>query len=215
MGTRKTVRIGVFMPSECQLLDTACIDVFSMMGYGYLSVIPFLPKHVSELAPEVWIAYVGTTAPGTLTPLTAGVKTPITHHLSDPEVAPGKLDIVLVPGPAPDGKWSEDVLDWLRAQMAIKTTDCLSVCTGIYLFGEAGLLKGKKACGPRGLQDDVSKKYPDVTLLGHELRWIQDGNFWSSGMFLLTLPLHSMSTSHGNMAMLAGHGPLTFVQESN
>ena len=181
MGARKTVRIGVFMPSEVQLLDLACIDVFGTMGYDYMSIIPFLPKHVAELAPKVEIAYIGSKAPGTLSTLTSGVKMPITHHLSNPEVAPGKLDIVLVPGPPPDGKWGEDVLEWLRAQMATQSTDCLSVCTGIYLFGEAGLLKGKKACGPRGLQGDILKKYPGVTLLGHELRWVQDGNFWSSG----------------------------------
>ncbi|KAJ9157621.1 ThiJ/PfpI family protein [Pleurostoma richardsiae] len=179
---KPTVRIGVFIPFGAQLLDTACVDVFSCMSDQYLSPMRSVPSALKALAPHVSIAYVGTKPAGSLVELTAGVSIPVTHHLDDPEVQPGKLDIVLVPGPDPARDLSDEkVAKWLRGHFNNKDTDMLSVCTGIYLFGEAGLLKGRKACGPRGLQDDIKKKYGDCTLLGHELRWVQDGNFWSSG----------------------------------
>jgi transcriptional regulator GlxA family with amidase domain len=120
--------------------------------------------------------------PGEQIDLTAGVRIQCTHHFSDPEVQPGKLDIVLVPGPDPTSTYEKPVTDWLAAQAASKDTDILSVCTGIYLCGEAGLLKGKKVCGPRGLQSQLKSKFEGATWFGEELRWIQDGNFWSCGM---------------------------------
>jgi transcriptional regulator GlxA family with amidase domain len=108
-----------------------------------------------------------------------------THHLSDPAVQPGQLDAVLVPGPDPLTNWADkkEVTDWLAAHAARPGTDILCVCTGIYLCGAAGLLKGKKACGPRGLQGDLETKFEGVEWLGDGLRWVRDGNFWSSGEF--------------------------------
>jgi transcriptional regulator GlxA family with amidase domain len=106
-----------------------------------------------------------------------------THHLSDAAVQPGQLDIVLVPGPDPATKFEDKtVTDWLAAHATRAETDILCVCTGIYLCGAAGLLKeGRRACGPRGLQDDLKKLYPGVAWVGDDLRWVRDGNFWSSG----------------------------------
>jgi transcriptional regulator GlxA family with amidase domain len=70
---------------------------------------------------------------------------------------------------------------WLAAHAARQETDILSICTGILVCGEAGLLKGKKACGPRGLQDELAKRFDGVEWVGDELRWTRDGNIWSSG----------------------------------
>ncbi|KAK3942137.1 class I glutamine amidotransferase-like protein [Diplogelasinospora grovesii] len=179
---RTQIKIGVFLPSEAQLLDTACIDIFGSMSYEYLSRLPDLvPAALYNLAPSVVIYYISTVQPGELIELSAGMKVACTHNLSHPDVAPGKLDIVLVPGPDPNMTWDKPVTNWLAAHGAQETTDVLSVCTGIYLCGEAGLLRGKKVCGPRGLQGQLKKKFEGATWLGEELRWVKDGNFWSSG----------------------------------
>jgi len=122
---------------------------------------------------------IGAVQPGEQIELTASMKIQCTHHYSDLEVQPGKLDIVVVPGPDPSSKYEKSTLDWLAAHAARKETDILSVCTGIFICGEAGLLKGKKACGPRGMQAQLRAKFGGVTWLGEDLRWIQDGNFWS------------------------------------
>lgn len=196
----KNLHIGVFLPSPTptQLLDTACIDVLAVMSQQYLKELPMIPSHLVSLAPDMTISYIGSSSQGagTLAPLTAGMTIRLTHHHSDPEVAPGKLDMVLVPGPDPGATYDPDALDWLRRQAGMngrgeghktttkrtaKTTDILSICTGIYVCGAAGLLGGRRACGPRGLQRELAAMYPTCDLVGHELRWVRDGNLWSSG----------------------------------
>ncbi|KAK6226712.1 ThiJ/PfpI family protein [Colletotrichum tabaci] len=192
MANDKAVKIGVFIPSECQLLDMACIDVFAMMSKEYLGGLPMLPKHISALAPSVNFFYitaapavgVETTGPPSqnLLQLTAGVKMQATHDISHPDVQPGKLDIVLVPGPDPNASWDDGVLGFLRGHAEQKeVTDVLSVCTGVFLCGAAGLLKEKTVCGPRGIQDLLRKRFPETEFVGEKYRWYRDGNFWSCG----------------------------------
>lgn len=202
------VKIGVFIPSECQLLDMACVDVLFMMSREYLGGLPMIPKNIPSSAPSVEIYYISVKAsPSTsshsksnlipdaehlvpLLPLTAGVKIQPTHDVSSPEVQPGMLDILLVPGPDPAASWDEETLAFLRGHADEedeeggegKRTDVLSVCTGAFLCGAAGILEGKKVCGPRGLQDVLKKRFPGARFVGDEFRWCRDGNFWSCGM---------------------------------
>lgn len=106
-----------------------------------------------------------------------------------------------MPGPDPITKYDnlKDATDWLAAHAARPETDILSVCTGVYLCGAAGLLKkGTKACGPRGLQGDLAKRFEGVQWLGEELRWVKDGNFWSSGGFFFSSLLHEGSAVSGD-----------------
>jgi transcriptional regulator GlxA family with amidase domain len=184
-STRLTIRIGVFAPSSCQILDMACVDIFGMMSIEYLSFMKdMLPAHLLSLAPSISFYYISALPAGSPLLLTAGMSMVTTHHLSDPEVGPGRLDVVLVPGPDPSVGWDQDVLQWLSAQSKSEGTGVLCICTGIFICGEAGLLDGRTACGPRGIQSIIKKKWPSVTLVGEKLRWVQDGNFWSSGKFI-------------------------------
>ncbi|KAK7923898.1 ThiJ/PfpI family protein [Apiospora marii] len=201
MGKKNAVRIGVFIPTECQLLDAACVDIFGTISHEYMSLVAGLvPQAVIDLAPSVKISYISggpariteptassengaDTASSRVIPLTSGMNILQTHHYAEAAVAPGQLDIVLVPGPDPrTSAFEAGAIDWLRRQGEAETTDILSVCTGIFVCGEAGLLRGRTACGPRGLQDKIRDRFgPDVVLKGTELRWVQDGRFWSSG----------------------------------
>ncbi|KAH8736998.1 class I glutamine amidotransferase-like protein [Ilyonectria robusta] len=177
----KQVRIGVFIPSGAQALDVATVDVLAVMSKEYLGILPMLPAHMAELAPSVTISYITTPEQGPEIPLTAHMTIKATHSYEEPEVAPGQLDIVIIPGPDPFDPLEEGGLKWLRAQFETPGVDILSVCTGLYICGAAGILKGKTASGPRGLQDDLIKKFPGVKLVGEKYRWVQDGNLWSSG----------------------------------
>ncbi|KAI7783015.1 hypothetical protein LA080_012610 [Diaporthe eres] len=183
MSARTNLHIGVFIPapSGAQLLDTACIDVFCVASYEYLSALSIVPKDLVALAPEVKISYIGSQQSGSLIKLSASMKIELSNHFSDAEVAPGKLDVVLVPGPDPWTTWDEDALSWLRQQGAAPGTDILSVCTGIYLCAAAGLVDGRRVCGPRGFQAELREKYPKAEFVGDKFRWARDGNFWSSG----------------------------------
>ncbi|CAG9949064.1 unnamed protein product [Clonostachys rosea f. rosea IK726] len=182
MSSKTGIRLGVFIPGDTQLLDLACVDVLHMMSKEYLSLLKLLPSHIADIAPSVSIFYI--TAPAAndqMVALSSNMTVRATHDITHPDVQPGKLDIVLVPGPDPEAKWDKPVLDFLLGHSKSPNTDVLSVCTGIYLCGSAGLLDGRTVCGPRGLQDALKKMYPTATFVGEKYRWVQDGNFWSSG----------------------------------
>ncbi|KIL95245.1 hypothetical protein FAVG1_02178 [Fusarium avenaceum] len=176
----KQLRIGVFMPSSVQLLDLATVDVLASMSKEYLGLLP-LPPHISQMAPSTKITYITSPKLFPHVDLTADLSVRATHTYEDDDVAPGKLNIVVVPGTEPSETFEEAELEWLRGHFNTKGVDVLCVCTGVYLCGEAGILNGRSVSGPRGLQDDLVKKYPDVKFVGEEYRWIQDGNLWSSG----------------------------------
>ncbi|PKS05421.1 hypothetical protein jhhlp_008797, partial [Lomentospora prolificans] len=181
MANSKIVKVGVFIPTDTQLLDTACVDIFGMLSKDYMEVLEDLPKHLVGIAPVVKIFYISASPVDSPLTLTAGVRMLATHHISDADVQPGKLDILLIPGPDPRTTFEEPVLEFVRAHHKQENTDILSVCTGILLCGAAGLLDGRTACGPRGMQPGLRKKWPTAKLVGEKYRWIQDGNLWSSG----------------------------------
>ncbi|KAI1468891.1 class I glutamine amidotransferase-like protein [Daldinia caldariorum] len=197
---RHVVRVAVFIPVECQLLDAATIDIIGSMGYEWRRKLyveatnppppspdmdtfrHLLPTVLIDLAPRVEIHYVGPVPAGSPIRVTANESILATDHYDDAAVAPGNLDIVLVPGPDPLARYPAGALDWLRRQAQTPGVDVLSVCTGIFVCGEAGLVKGKTVCGPRPMQDMIRQRgFGERELVGDRYRWVQDGNFWSAG----------------------------------
>lgn len=184
-----SIRIGVFIPNGAQVLDMACVDVLGCMSKEYLGVNPDLPPSLAALAPNVHISYITTPSQyeqGVVSGFTSNLQVKPTHAYTDEDVAPGRLDIVFVPGPDPTSEYEEGGLEWLAAQAGTEGVDVLSVCTGIYICASAGIADGRRASGPRGLQGDLRKKFPKVRLVGDDMRWVRDGNFWSSGTFAHT-----------------------------
>lgn len=175
------IKIGVFIPNEAQTLDVATVDVLGTMSREYLGPLTFLPANVSAMAPSVTVYYITTAANDGGIPCTSGMSIKPTHLYSDAEVAPGKLDIVVVPGPAPGSVFEEGGLRWLREQAGTKGVDVLSVCTGAFICCASGIADGRLLSGPRGLQGELGKQFPKVKLVGDERRWVRDGNLWSSG----------------------------------
>ncbi|KAI0116829.1 class I glutamine amidotransferase-like protein [Daldinia grandis] len=203
-SARHTVRIGVFIPTMCQLLDAASVDIIGSMSFEWTGLRKtykirgiyakhhrptdmtafrhLLPKPVIDLAPITEIHYIGSVRAGEHIKVTSNESILATDHYSDAAVAPGKLDIVLVPGPDPVAHPEASALEWLRAQGDTPGVDILSVCTGIFICGEAGLLKGRTVCGPRALQGMLRERgFGEKALVGDKYRWVQDGNLWSGG----------------------------------
>lgn len=177
------IRIGVFVPNGAQLLDTATVDVLGVMSREYLELAgELVPSHIYAIAPNVSIYYITTPSGGADVPLTAGAVIRATHDYTDKDVAPGRLDMVVVPGPEPSSEFEEGALDWLRRQSETPGVDILSVCTGLLLCGAAGVADGKRVSGPRGMQNVLHKRFPHMKLVGDKYRWVRDGNLWSSGM---------------------------------
>lgn len=178
------IKIGVFIPNEVQTLDVATVDILGVMSKEYLGALDFLPAQVLAMAPNVSVYYITTAANGGLISCTSDMTIKATHVYTDDEVAPGKLDIIVVPGPPPTASFEEGGLAWLRAHAGVEGVDVLSVCTGAFVVSAAGVADGKLLSGPRGLQTELGKRFPKVKLVGDDRRWVKDGNLWSSGQSL-------------------------------
>jgi transcriptional regulator GlxA family with amidase domain len=181
MTAPKHLRIGVFIPKTVQLLDLSPIDLFGMLDPTYLRACN-LPAPLIALGTPSTIHYISLPSSGSHVTLTAGITVKVTATTEDKEVQPGNLDILLIPGPDPSEVFGEEVLEFVRRHVEYKTTDLLSVCTGCIVLAQAGVLKGKSACGPRAFTSTNRKNFPDTKWVDDK-RWVKDGNIWSSGKF--------------------------------
>ncbi|KAL3484308.1 ThiJ/PfpI family protein [Aspergillus germanicus] len=172
------LRIGVLIISKVQLIDLSCIDMFSLVDKTYLTEGNF-PAPLRALGRTVEIHYIGATGRGTLTTTTAGLTLSLTDAYTDDTVAPGKLDIVLIPGCFPDITPDEEGLELVRRHAHVGTM-ILSVCSGCYVLGWSGVCEGRKVTGPRVLIPALRRRFPGVQW-DDKLRMVRDGNVWSCG----------------------------------
>jgi transcriptional regulator GlxA family with amidase domain len=179
MSTTTTLRIGVLIPEEVQLLDLASVDLFSLLSRDYLARCGLPEEIVSRGIPKVQFFYIADKTAGDHQETTARARIRLTHAIGDEEVRPGSLDIILVPGPFPPANTTKDVKAWAQAHNAEKTV-FLIVCTGSFVAGNCGVLDGKHATGPRPLEAELRKLYP-LAKWDFSKRWLRDDNVWSSG----------------------------------
>jgi putative intracellular protease/amidase len=66
-----------------------------------------------------------------------------------------------------------DVINWVKSQKGIQYY--FSVCTGAFILGEAGLLKGRTATTFHNALDGLEKKYPETKVLKNA-RFVDNGN---------------------------------------
>jgi hypothetical protein len=80
---------------------------------------------------------------------------------------------------------SEEEAEFIRAHHD-SGTDILTVCTGIFPAGYAGVVEGKSVTGPRALVPELRKRFPGGKWT--EKRWVRDdgGRVWSSGTVLFS-----------------------------
>ena len=105
-----------------------------------------------------------------------------------PEFALGTEDIIVIPGidfsllTDPDfKKENEDFYIWLNEQYNSGAT-LVSICTGAFLLGDAGLLKGKQATTHWKAFDEFEKKFPETELLKNRLFVENERIYTSAGM---------------------------------
>lgn len=115
--------------------------------------------------------------------MTASAALRLTDSLDDKEVVPGKLDIILIPGPDPRLAIPDAIGEWLKAHYDHGGATLMSVCTGVFVLASSGVLEGKHATGPRGLMGELRGRWPGVKW--EEGRWVDDsgGRLWTSGMW--------------------------------
>lgn len=184
MSATPVLRIGVYVPQEVQLLDISPVDLFGMISPKYLSDCR-MPEALVDQGVHSNIHYISLPRNGTHVELTAGFCLKMTNMITDAEVQPGELDIILVPGPNPNAIFDEETMGFLIAHAAWKgengkKVDILSVCSGCCLLAQSGILKGRSASGPRPLVSSLAKQFPDTTW-DDSVRWVHDKEIWSSG----------------------------------
>lgn len=205
-----TLNIGVLFFSDVQLLDFSAIDLFAMCSKAYLRACempaPLVARGLDNLnvcyiaegvpdspPPELRTQQVGlfaAPANAKLLPTTPSLNLniAITHSLKSPDVAPGKLDILLIPGPDPATVPNEAQLAFMRGHAAART-DLLVVCTGIFPLAHSGILEGRECTGPRPLIDMKLRKLAPGAKWRDDRRWVVDqkkasngeGELWTSG----------------------------------
>lgn len=185
MAPKPTTRIGVLLVDKVQLLDLSPIDIFSTLSEKFLSDLVVFPAPLKAGAIPMEILYISQAGPNELQDCTAQVGLRVDASISDKICAPAKkggektLDILLIPGPDPFRYKPTDALNSFIKGHFDSGTDVLAVCTGQFPTGYAGVLKGKKATGPRMLIPELKKKFPEA--IWEDKRWVSDGNLWSSG----------------------------------
>lgn len=90
----------------------------------------------------------------------------------DTLIVPGGMSLRLDPGIA------ASVASFLRRRTG-NTRRMVSVCTGIYAYGAAGLLEGKRATTHWGFAEDVVRRFPGVRLDCDSI-YVRDGSYYSS-----------------------------------
>jgi len=220
MPNKKNLRIGVLLVDTVQFLDAAPIDLFGMLSKSYLKSHSF-PSSVSSLGLDpVTILYISPSDDDPcLAGLTADAALRVTRSLTSSDCAPGKLDILIIPGPRPSFQISNDIKAFVQGHAAVEKTIVMTICTGIFVAAQAGILHGKTATGTGAFLPELKEKYKDVNWVRR--RWAVDGNFWSSGRSLPSSlsndrDLHDTGTiTNGNdmvAAFLKQHYPGTLSE---
>lgn len=186
-----SLRVGMLFVPPVQLLDASAIDVFGMLTLEYLKACG-LPQPLLDLAIPVSLHYISQSGPGSHVPMTSDATLPVTDSLTSPEVQPGQLDVLLIPGPDPGVVLDANVVDFIRAHQKKGTTDFLVICTGSFPAGYSGLLDHKTVTCPRGLVHKLKEKFPAANFV--DRRWERDGRLWTSGEFKQKSSLLSPST---------------------
>ncbi|KAI5118117.1 hypothetical protein M0805_003471 [Coniferiporia weirii] len=176
-----SLRVGVLlMGTAVQMVDASAVDLFGMCTPGYLKALSG-SLHVSEdalaKAQNFEIIYISESGAGTHFPMTAGAKLLITHSLEDA----GKLDYLIVPGQETEYQPTHAELDFIRTKFN-EVRALFPICTGVFPVLRSGVLKGKRATGPRMFIPRLKQLAPDVQWT--EKRWEVDveEKVWSSGV---------------------------------
>ncbi|RMD40948.1 hypothetical protein DV735_g4195, partial [Chaetothyriales sp. CBS 134920] len=203
MAQLTKLNIGVLIATTTQILDLGAIDLFAMTEKFYLRTGEG-SQSIAELGlDEVNIHYISENVQApveaplglhtnrafaapeqiTLIRTSAKLSMQLTADITSPFVAPGKLDILVIPGQDPQFPPSPATAEFVRNHANTGTVDIITICSGAALAAQTGILDGKTATGSRVLVETYLRKtFPKVNWTT-DRRWVVDesGRFWSSG----------------------------------
>jgi transcriptional regulator GlxA family with amidase domain len=180
-------RVGILVFPEVEVLDfCGPFEVFSVTRLDET-------RRREEPSPFDVVVVAETVEPVIAT---GGLKVLPNHDL---ESCP-RLDLLVVPG-----GWgtrtlvqNHKVVGWIRVQ-AEHVELAASVCTGSFLFGQAGLLDGRRATTHWLSLDRMEQTFPGIHVIGDQ-HVVEDGTiFTSAGISAgIDLALRVVARIHGN-----------------
>lgn len=162
-----TYNVGIYLFDDVEVLDFAGpFEVFSTAARVKARIEPQAPKAFSVH-------------------IIADEKRPI-HARGGLRVFPEfditshpHLDVLVIPGGVVTSEIERTVIiDWIIRISAI-TPIIASVCTGVFLLGQAGLLNGKNATTHWEDIDDLRSKFPSIHVQAG-MRWVDIGQIVTS-----------------------------------
>lgn len=93
------------------------------------------------------------------------------------------LDYLLLGGPMPDYKMSDEMIAFIKDRVAKKEIKTVfTTCTGSLVLAQTGLLDGKRAAVNHSACTLAKKSYPAVNWVerSDKLNWVVDGNIWTA-----------------------------------
>jgi transcriptional regulator GlxA family with amidase domain len=110
-----------------------------------------------------------------------------------------KIDTLIIPGgySMNDALRSPELISWIK-KMAGQARRVVSICTGAFLLGEAGLLKGQTVTTHWRFIEEFSNRYPDVTVEADSIFTVNKNLFTSAGITSgMDLALHLVTEDWG------------------
>lgn len=162
-----TRTVGIYLFDDVEVLDFAGpFEVFSTASRVSGRLSPDLPKPF-----EVFTLAAHTHPVRARGGLVVQPTFDLAHHLP--------LDVLVIPGGVVTAELdNEEVIAWI-AHTAQSTLITASVCTGAFLLGKAGLLRGKSATTHWEDIAEFRSMFPDTRV--HEAtRWIDEGQVVTS-----------------------------------
>ncbi len=126
-------------------------------------------------------------------------------------------DVAIVPGAPPDPHPGEQepVVAWLRRHQA-RVPTIVSICTGAFVLGAAGLLDGRRATTHWMLLDELRARFPAVHVVDEGIH-VKDGPIWTSAGLTagIDLTLALVEEHHGHaVAMAVAKRMVLFLRRS-
>src|SRR6185436_15025681 len=96
-------------------------------------------------------------------------------------------DIIVIPGqimPGSAGAFgggSDRLIAWIKEQAQHTGITIMSVCVGVYILANTGLLANRRATTHwAAIRDGIQKQYPDIRFVKNK-RFVADGNIITTG----------------------------------
>ena len=151
------MQIGIFIYPEAEVLDfSGPYEIFTTANRLLESAI----FEVSLIAPNQGVV-----------PTRGGFNVVANYGIDN---HPALDLLIVVGGYHNDVVRDESVINWLRNQ-AEKVPLLSSVCTGVFLWAEAGVLHGKPVTTHHQDIDDLRAQYPELIVQPGK-RWVEHGN---------------------------------------